>query len=230
MRYFKYDGPREDNEALKRQYGDLSTEARRQRHKAERLRKLGTAVFSLLFFVCFIGLVILIHWLWPEEETVFGEILAVLCKISLGFVALIISAIVGAVVAAPLWGRHQNAEKIFMQQTLSRACTALREYYSFQEPFLVTKCYHSSDKRFDRHDVCIFVAEDELRVTANLHYGFFDPKRDLGCYALPRQEIVLRDVQHKDCTAVELQAGDVTFCLGSKAKSFIEKQFLKPSL
>ena len=41
MRYFKYDGPWDDLEAMKRQYGDLSDQARQQRRKAERMRKLG---------------------------------------------------------------------------------------------------------------------------------------------------------------------------------------------
>lgn len=89
----------------------------------------------------------------------------------------------------------------------------------------MTKCYRSSDKRFDRHDVCLFVVGDELRITANLHYGFFDPKRDLGCYGLTRQEIRLADAQYKDRSAVELVADGVTFTLGSKARTFVEKNF-----
>ena len=225
MRYFKYDGPWDDLEAMKRQYGDLSDQARQQRRKAERMRKLGTAVFSLLFLVCFAGLVILIHLLWPEENTVFGEVLAAVCKVFLGLIALILSAIIASCAAMPLWAKHSKTEKELTRQTLTHACAALREYYGFQEPFLVTKCYRSSDRRFDRHDVCIFAAGNELRITANLHYGFFDPSRDLGCYVLSRQELTLQDARHKDRPAVELQAGEVTFCLGCRAKSFIETYF-----
>ena len=99
-------------------------------------------------------------------------------------------------------------------------------FYQFQEPFLVTKCYHCDDRRFDRHDVCMFAVGDELRITANLHYGFFDPKRDLGCYCLTRDEIVLSDTQYKDRLAVELQAEDVSFVLAAQAAAYIKKLFL----
>jgi hypothetical protein len=87
----------------------------------------------------------------------------------------------------------------------------------------VTKCYCSSDKRFTRHDVCIYVVEDELRITANLHYGFFDPKRDLGCYCMAPQEICLSETRHEDRPAIELTVDGVSFALGIKAKSFVEK-------
>ena len=141
--------------------------------------------------------------------------------------AFILAAIAAAVAASPLWGKRQNTEKALLREALSVACTELKAFYQFQKPFLVTKCYRSSDRRFDRHDVCMFVVGDELRITANLHYGFFDPKRDLGCYCLSRREITLSDTQHKDRSAVELQADGVSFLLATQAAAYIKKMFLK---
>lgn len=86
----------------------------------------------------------------------------------------------------------------------------------------MTKCYHSSDRRFTRHDVCLYFVGEELRITANLNYGFFHPERDLGCYALEREELQLTRVTCQDRPALELRAGELTFCLGQRAAAFLE--------
>lgn len=229
MRYFKYDGEVPNLETIWKN-GKLRTAAmQRQCRKTKLLGKLGTVVFWVLFVALGAGLLVVVNWIMPREEGVLFEIIRFLVYGTLSGFAVIIAAIVAAVAASPLWGKRQNTEKVLLRKALSDACGELRTFYQFQEPFLVTKCYRSSDRRFDRHDVCIFVVDNELRITANLHYGFFDPKRDLGCYGLTRQEIRLIEAQHKGRSAVELHADGVTFGLGYKARTFIEKEFLKLS-
>ena len=225
MRYFRYDGQIPNSETIRKKGKEVSKQAQRQNCKAKALHRLGTLVFWLVFVTLAVGLLFLIVWMLPDEDGVINAIVNFISKGLLGGVAVILAAIVGAVAAVPLWGQQENAEKALLRQALMESCTALRQFYQFNEPFLVTKCYRSSDKRFDRHDVCLFVVGDELRITANLHYGFFDPKRDLGCYGLTRQEIRLADAQYKDRSAVELVADGVTFTLGSKARTFVEKNF-----
>lgn len=223
MRYFKYDGPCIDTTLLKEQAAHLSTKSQKQRRQVKLLHKLGTAVFFLVGLIVFSALLCLVFRFLPEEDGVFWEIINFLVVLGCVFVALILSALAGTIAAAPLWGKSEKHQKFYMQQLLNEASHHLREYYEFQEPFLVTKCYRSSDRRFDRHDVCIFIVNDHLRICANLHYGFFSPERDLGCYELARQEILIQNSQFKDRSALELQAGDLTFLLGYRAKPFIEK-------
>lgn len=210
-----------DLETLKKQHRELSEDAAKARRQEKRLDKLGTAVFWIVFLAVLSGLLFLLHRFRPESDGIVLQILdGIAAAVLVGFAA-ILSAIAGAVAAASLWNRHQKSEKELTRALLSQACGYLRDFYGYREPCLVTKCYQSSDNRYNRHDVCIFVAEGELRITANLQYGFFDPKRDLGCYALTREEIVLSDSQYKDRPAVELRAGELTFLLGQKARAFI---------
>lgn len=226
MRYFKYSGDIPDLETIRKNGKKRSAAMQRQCRKAKLLGKLGTVVFWVLLVILGAGLLFLINRIMPDENGVFFEIMMFLAQGVLSGFALILAAIAAGVVASPLWAKQQNTEKALLREALSNACAELKTFYQFQEPLLVTKCYRSSDRRFDRHDVCIFVVDNELRITANLHYGFFDPKRDLGCYSLTRQEIQLTEDRHKDRNAVALQADGVVFVLGHRAGSFIEKSFL----
>ena len=228
MRYFRYSGPVADISDLKQHYAGLSAKVQARQRRFLWLHRLGTVVFWLLFLASFIGLVLLIHKIEPVSDSVLDTIMHTILTICLGFFALILSAILGALAAAPLWGRNQAFEKDLRQVLLRQATRELRQFYGFQEPFLVTKCYRASDRRFDRHDVCLFLADGKLRLTVNLHYGFFDPRRDLGCYEFDFSEITLLPGRHKDREAVELRFGEITFLLGRQAKPFIEKHRQTP--
>ena len=228
MRYFRYSGPVADVSDLKQHYAGLSAKEQARRRRFLWLHRLGTVIFWLVFLAAFIGLVLLIHKIEPVSDSVLDTIMHTILTICLGFFALILSAILGALAAAPLWGRNQAFEKDLRQVPLRQATRELRQFYGFQEPFLVTKCYRASDRRFDRHDVCLFLVDGKLRLTVNLHYGFFDLRRDLGCYEFDFGEITLLPSRHKDREAVELRFGEITFLLGRQAKPFIEKHRQTP--
>jgi hypothetical protein len=113
----------------------------------------------------------------------------------------------------------------------SKACSHLRDYYELKEPYIITKCFDSSNKVFKDHDVCIFVIDDELRITTDLIRGFLYPEKDLGCYSFKKNEIVLTKISNGNHLILELKASDgvsdeVVFLLGYRAKGFIKKNFL----
>lgn len=228
MRYFRYDRLAADVSNLKQHYVGLSAKEQARRRRFLWLHRLGTVVFWLLFLASFIGFVLLIRKIEPVSDSVLDAILHTILSVCLGFFALIFSAALGALAAAPLWGKKADCEKALRRKLLSQACGDLRQFYGFQAPFLVTKCYRASDRRFDRHDVCLFLVDGKLRLTVNLHYGFFDLRRDLGCYEFDFSEIELLPGRHKDREAVELRFGEITFLLGQRAKTFIEKHRQTP--
>lgn len=223
MRYFKFSDHIPTLETIQR-----SAAVQRQHRKSKWLQRAGTLVFWVVFLLLAGIFLYLTNWIMPDEE---GVVFVIVRFVGVGLLSgfsIILAAVLAAVVASPLWGKRQNTEKALLREALSEACAELKAFYGFCEPFIVTKCYHSSDRRFDRHDVCLFVVDGELRVTANLQYGFFDLKRDLGCYCLTREEITLRQTTHKDRSAVELCAGETAFVLGAKAHSFVQA-FLQTS-
>ena len=228
MRYFRYDRLAADVSDLKQHYAGLSAKEQARRRRFLWVHRLGTVVFWLLFLASFIGFVLLIRKIEPVSDSVLDAMLHPLLLIVLGFVALILSVILGALAAAPLWGRNQAIEKDLRQVLLRQATQELRQFYGFQVPFLVTKCYRASDRRFNRHDVCLFLVDGKLRLTVNLHYGFFDLRRDLGCYEFDFSEIELLPGRYKEREAVELRFGEITFLLGRQAKTFIEKHRQTP--
>ena len=207
---------------LKQHYAGLSAKEQARRRRFLWLHRLGTVVFWLVFLAAFIGFVLLIGKIKPFSDSVLDAILHTILSVCLGFFALILSTVLGALAAAPLWGKKADCEKALRRKLLSQACGDLRQFYGFQAPFLVTKCYRASDRRFNRHDVCLFLVDGKLRLTVNLHYGFFDPRRDLGCYEFDFSEIELLPGRYKEREAVELRFGEITFLLGQQARSFIE--------
>jgi hypothetical protein len=228
MRYFRYDGPAADVSDLKQHYAGLSAKEQARRRRFLWLHRLGTVVFWLVFLAAFIGLVLLIRKIEPVSDSVLDAILHTILSVCLGFFALIFSAALGALAAAPLWGKKADCEKALRRKLLSQACGDLRQFYGFQAPFLVTKCYRASDRRFNRHDVCLFLVDGKLRLTVNLHYGFFDLRRDLGCYEFDFSEIELLPGRYKEREAVELRFGEITFLLGQQAKTFVEQNKQTP--
>ena len=112
------------------------------------------------------------------------------------------------------------------KEILSKACGHLRDYYGLQEPYIITKCFDAADKKFQKHDVCLFIVGDELRITADLIHGFLHGERDLGCYAFVKHEITLSKQPCGQQLMLEMKAGENTFLLGYRAKGFIEKNFI----
>ena len=218
MRYFKYDGPWPDLEKEKESYKHFSQDMDRVN---KRRNKLGNVVFWFVFALCASGLICL--WFNILQfgdgllDTIIGAIVFLLCV----FLSLIASAILGVILASIFWNSGKPVYRMKMQQIMQDATEHLRDFYQFREPCLVTKCYRCSDSKWNRHDVCLFVVEDELRITTNLKNGFFHPEKDLGCYCFSKDEIAWKDGKFRDLPAIELEADGVCFLLSRNAIFYI---------
>lgn len=226
MRYFKYKGSKTtETIALREEYKAFIKNEKKLMRRYGRAGGIGCGLVLLVTGVC-LGFSIwgLIQIPQPEGNA-FLIIAYILGIVVLGFGMAVISLAIGVLTAAPIWnwaGKKINSR----ERILLKACEHLREFYSLQEPCIVTKCYESSDKKFKNHDVCIFVVGDELRITTNLKNGFFREEKDLGCYAFLRDEITLAKIEGEKFLMAELRAGEVIFLLGYRAKGFVEKNFL----
>jgi len=239
MRYFKCD-TQVDNEDLKATHGVLVQKKDNMNRRDKVRERIGLVVLCVVFLTLFIASQWLISFATDKVLDVFGDetlllglmsvLLCIVFVASAEGLALALSLVLGALIAVFLWGpRDQEVrkeDKRLREETLRRACQHLRQFYGFQEPSVVTKCYDSSDKRFKDHDICLFMADGELRLTTNLQHGFLDMRRDLGCYAFLPEEIQLSDSRAGERQAVELRAGEVTFLLGQRAKAFVEQNLI----
>lgn len=142
------------------------------------------------------------------------------------FALLIGGGVLTVLLTIPLWKKVESFHIPTMKKEIfSKACGHLREYYGVREPYMITKCFDATDKKFQNHDVCIFVVGDELRITTNLVQGFLYGERDLGCYAFKQNEIILTKQQKGNNLIAELRADDTVFLLGYRAKGFVDKNF-----
>ncbi len=230
MRYYKYKNTDKNiNNALKEQYKTLTEDEKRTFRKEKRWRKFSTIVSLIIYISCIVAGIFLLKSI-PLPSAWFLEILVIVGKVIIGFILLIASGVLTVALTMPLWKKVESFHIPSIKKDIfSKACKHLRDYYQLQEPYLITKCFDSTDKKFENHDVCIFVVSDELRITTDLVRGFLHGERDLGCYAFKKEEITLSKQNVGNHLIAELKANNIVFLLGYRAKGFIDKSFLQNS-
>ena len=227
MRYFKYKNTNKNiNIALKEQYKILTEDEKRTFRKEKRWRKFSTIVSLIIYISCVVTGIFLIKSI-PLPSAWLLEVLVIVGKVIVGLIFLILGGVVTVELTMPLWKKVKSFHIPSMKKNIfSKACGHLRDYYELQEPYIITKCFDASDKKFQNHDVCIFVVRDELRLTTDLVHGFLHGERDLGCYVFRRDEITISKQQDGNHLIAELKVGDTVFLLGYHSKGYIEKNFL----
>ena len=223
MRYFRYKNTDKNvNNALKEQYKTLTENEKRTFRKKKRWQKFSTTVTLTVFICCIIAEIFLLKSI-PVPNDNFWEVLVIVGKVIVGFMLLIVSGGLTAILTTPLWKKVETFDIPLMKKEIfSKACKHLRDYYQLQEPYIITKCFEATDKNFQNHDVCIFIVGDELRITTDLIRGFLHGERDLGCYAFKIEEITLLKRNNGKHLVAELRADNTVFLLGYRAKGFID--------
>ena len=231
MRYYKYKNTDKNiNNALKEQYKTLTEDEKRTFRREKRWRKFSKIIFLVIYISIVVSGIFLLKSIplpsaWPLK------ILVIVGEMIIGFILLIASGVLTVALTMPLWKKVESFHiPSIKKEIFSKACTHLRDYYQLQEPYIVTKCFDATDKKFVNHDVCIFVVGDELRITTDLVRGFLHGERDLGCYAFKKEEITLTKQDNGNHLIVALKANNTVFLLGFRVKGFIDKNFLTKTI
>lgn len=227
MRYFRYQNTNKNlNIALKEQYKTLTEDEKRTFRREKCWRNFCTVV-TLFIYCAFIAAGVFLLKTIPQPHTWFLKLLVMSGMFLIGLILLIAGGVLTVFLTIPLWKRVESFHIPSIKKDIfSKACQHLRDYYRLQKPYMITKCFDSTDRKFKNHDVCIFIVGDELRLTADLVRGFLHGERDLGCYAFKRHEITLSKLQEGNHLIAELKAENTAFLLGYRAKGFIDKNFI----
>lgn len=225
MRYFKCGTLKQEDRKMITQDIALTDEEKNSDRQGKFLNFLGTLLFFVVFVAVFIGSLSLIVRI-PKSKNPFLFILVVIVMLILGLGALIVSVFISSLVSSPIYKKAQEKLAVQKRNYFDKSIIFLREYYGWTEPCIVTKCYDSSDKKFKSRDVCLFLFNNELRITADLKHGFSIRENDLGCYVFKVDEFSLDQIQGEQFWITELKSGDTVFHLGRRAKGFIEKNFI----
>lgn len=206
---------------------ELTDEEKKSDRQGKFLNFSGTLLFLVVFIAVFVGSLFLIVQI-PTPKNPFLFVLVVIAMIMLGFGALLVSVLIGSFVSSPIYKKAQEKLVIQNRNSFDKSIIFLREYYGWTEPCIVTKCYDSSDEKFKNRDVCIFLVDDELRITADLKHGFSTKENDPGCYSFKIDEFSLEQIQGEKFLITKFASNDLVFHLGRRAKGFIEKRFISP--
>ena len=227
MKYFKYKNTdKTHNSALKAQYKALSEGEKR----IVRKEKMWRRILNILIYLFYFAFMVAVVWslkLVPTPKELFFRILSTIGKIIIAFFLSILGGFLALIITTPVQRKLESYKIPALKKDIFRkACAHLREYYGLKEPFILTKCFDSTDRKFRDHDVCIFIVDSELRITTDLINGFLYGERDLGCYTFKADEITLTKQHHKDRLAIELKSGDTVFLLGYRAMGYIRSNLL----
>ncbi|MBQ5782092.1 MAG: hypothetical protein IIV99_01740 [Oscillospiraceae bacterium] len=227
MRYFKYtDADKTYNNALKEQYKSLTKDEKATVRKEKMWTKISIVVYFVLFAIFLLMTYCLLKYTPPQEKWGWDFALGA-AKVLIGLGLFVLSGVLAAVLVTPFWEKAESYNIPKMKKEFSsKACEHLRSYYGLQQPYIVTKCFDATDKKFCNKDVCVFVVGEELRITTDIVKGFIHGERDLGCYAFEKQEVVLTKKHRDNQLVVQLEADGTMFLLHYRAKSFIEKNFI----
>ena len=230
MHYFKYPNKNKNlNEELKAQYKALNENERHTLRKQRRWRIFATIVILLFSIASFVTAVLLTESI-PRPSAWYWLVPYSIGKGLITGIILIICCVLGFILMKPLLEKIDSFRIPSMKKEIfSKACAHLRNYYNLQKPCIVTKCFNATDKKFQNHDVCLFIVGDELRITTDLVSGFLHGERDLGCYAFKKEEITLTKLENGKHLIAELKADNQVFLLGYRAKGFIDKNFINRS-
>ncbi len=222
MRYIKYKRTGLAYKyAMKAHYANLTQDEKRIVRKEK-----FWAAFTFMLFLSFLYADIYFIILIPEPSFWLLRILYYIGIPIIGVALLLISILLTAVITKPLWnkvGKYNlpTMKKVIFQQS----CAHLREFYQLQDPYIITKCYESTDIGFSKRDVCIFIANDELRITVDIVHGFLSGDKDRGCYCFNKDEITLSKICKDKLLILELKCENTVFYLGYRAKGFIQRNF-----
>ena len=225
MRYFQCDTLKQEDRKVVYQDVELTDEEKKSDRQGKILNVCGTILFSLVLiasFVCGCNLITKI----PLPENPFLLILAFAGRLALDLFAFVVAVMIGMVISYPIYKKAQAKLAIHKRIYFDKALISLREFYGWTEPCIVTKCYDSSDKKFKNRDVCLFLFDNELRITADLKHGFSIRENDLGCYSFKVDEFSLEQIQGEKFLITKFKSDDLVFILGRRAKGFIEKRFI----
>ncbi|MBP3368489.1 MAG: hypothetical protein J6L71_03550 [Clostridia bacterium] len=217
MRYFKCKNETKiENSAYKEQLKALSKDEKRIIRKEKAWRRFAKVVSFVLFLAFWLAGIFFTASFGLPTGLRFIEVI-------LDLIFLIISALLTIALTTPLWEKVESFHLPKIKKEVQSKMNAhLREYYEFNEPYVITKCFGSSNERFKNRDVCLYVVGEELYLTVDLTHG----ARDLGCYAFSKDEITLSKIANGNHFILKLEASyDIEFLLGYRAKSFIEKNF-----
>ena len=227
MRYFQCDTLKQEDRKMVYQDVELTDEEKESDRQGKILNVCGTILFSLVLIASFVCGCILIEKI-PLPEHPFLLILVFAGRLALDLFAFICAVVIGTVFSQPIYKKAQAKLAIRKKIYFDKALISLREYYGWAEPCIITKCYDASDKTFSGRDICLFVVDDELRLTADLKHGFSVRENDLGCYAFKADEFSLEQMQGERFLITKFASNDLVFHLGRRAKGFIEKRFISP--
>ena len=231
MRYFRYKNTDKNiNNALKEQYKTLTADERRTLRRQRRWRIFAMIVILLVLIASFVASIVLNDFI-PGPSAWYWFVPYSIGKGLLTGIMLFVGCFLVFVLVKPLLEKIESFHIPSMKKEIfSKGCKHLRDYYQLHEPYIITKCFDATDKKFQNHDVCIFIVEDELRITTDLVHGFLHGERDLGCYAFKLNEISLEKQQSGNHLVAELKSDNTVFLLGYRAKGFIDKEFVAKSV
>lgn len=221
MKYLKYKKMNEVMRLTKKEYiascsKDEQRKIKRRIFWTKNIRFVGMLIFFSVFFI-FLYFITRI----PQPKNTF---LSILFGITCFFFVLLDILVCCFVIGLPFGYMVDKISYSFPNLTKEyRAILSndMKKFYGLNDTYLITKCFFSTDKKFNNHDICIFKVGNEIRITTNIVYGFLHNHCELGCYSISFDELKLYKDDYNNKRVAVLKFGKEKFVIGIKAYAYI---------
>lgn len=200
----------------------LPKEIQKKIKKSRFLTKLIIDIGMVIFFLLLCIIMYLIK-LIPKPNEIFFKILYGFGVFTLIILSLLICSLIIILPFTKLIERISFKEPQITKECISKSCEIIRQYYSLNDNYLLTKCFSSTNEDFINHDVCIFKYEDEIRLTVDIVNGYINGESNLGCYAFKIDELQIYKDNMNDKRVTIINYENEKFILGIRAFSFLNK-------
>ena len=223
MKYIKYKRLDKVSRYAENLFLDSFRKKEAKKYKRKRFLKEVILLFSCILFLVLIGLSAWIIQKIPIPENIFLAILTYILDFILFIVFFVISCLLILYPIVKLTKLNYFNIPKAPKTYIKKASKLIRKYYGFNEDYLLTKCFYSTNDKFINHDICIFRYDDEIRITGDIVTGYKNYNAELGCYKIKLNEITIKKEDYNNKRVTIIEFCNVKFIVGIRAYSFIKR-------
>jgi uncharacterized membrane protein len=223
MRYFKYRNINQIRIIADKEYlASLGKDKEKKILKSRKKKKI-LSFFGVISFIILYATILILISLIPKPDSMFLAVIYSIGCVLLGIIGLIASVIAVVIPIGKLIDKEDYNLPVMHRKFMAKACEDIRKYYGFNDEYLITKCFYSSNSIFINHDICVFRYDDEIRITTDIVNGFIYSDCDLGCYSIKINELKIYKGDYNNKRVTTLEFGKEKFIIGIKAYSYMLK-------
>ncbi len=180
MKYFKYPF---QNRIIRKTISERIKKYNKNQKRNYYISKVMIYTAIIFFFILMASI---IYFAVNMYDYIDNNIIATILSVLLWVIFIPVPGIISSIIFTPLFKLFPyNSLPGITPQMINKVTKPLRDFYKVPNEYIITKCYHSTDKKLINKDILLFINNESIRVVNN----FYSSTKDFGCYEFKLDEI-----------------------------------------